>query len=262
MTKSPAPPKTKILIVEDEKILGDMLVKKLTSVGYQALIARDGVEGLAKIREHQPAAVLLDILMPKMDGYQVLEAMQRDGSIKTTPVIIISNSGQPVEIDRALALGAKDYLVKTQFNPDEVIAKVRRQLNHQTPSSHGPPPAGKKILMVEDDKFLRDLAVKKLTLAGYQVTTAVDGTEALAKASQERPNLILLDIILPGMDGFEVLRNIQANEALKGIPIILLSNLGQESDVERGLSLGAADYLVKAHFTLDEIIEKIKKYTP
>lgn len=252
----------KILIVEDDKVLGEILLKKFLRDGYVASLARDGEEGLAAIRGTKPDLVLLDILMPKLDGYQVLEQMNTDGSIKTTPVIIISNSGQPVEIERALKLGAKDCLVKTQFSPDEVMDKVEQQLGQGLRSKISrPSKSGKaKVMMIEDDKFLRDLAVKKITQAGYQMVTAVDGAEAVAVAIKEKPSLILLDIILPGMDGFEVLRNLKENTQLKNIPVILMSNLGQESDIERGTQLGAVEYLVKAHYTLDEIVEKIKKY--
>lgn len=117
----------------------------------------------------------------------------------------------------------------------------------------------KKILIVEDDRFLRELMAKKLTAEGFDVKEAVDGEDGLKKAKEEKPNLILLDLILPGIDGFEVLSRIKEDPSLEIIPVIILSNLGQKEDVERGLKLGAADYLVKAKFTPSEIIEKVRK---
>ncbi len=116
----------------------------------------------------------------------------------------------------------------------------------------------KKILIIEDDKFLRELIVQKLVKEGYGVSKAVDGEEGLKKLKTEQPDLVLLDLILPGIDGFEVLTRRKEEPALLSIPIIILSNLGQKEDVERGLKLGAVDYLIKAHFTPREIIEKIK----
>jgi DNA-binding response OmpR family regulator len=116
----------------------------------------------------------------------------------------------------------------------------------------------KTILIVEDDKFLRELIVKKLKDEGYQTAEAVDGEEALEVVKKAFPDLILLDLILPGIDGFEVLKQIKAESSLSSIPVIILSNLGQQEEVDRGMKLGAADYLVKAHFTPGEIIEKIK----
>jgi DNA-binding response OmpR family regulator len=116
----------------------------------------------------------------------------------------------------------------------------------------------KKILIVEDDRFLRELMSKKLSQENFVVVEAVDGTEGLQKAKEEKPDLILLDLILPGMDGFEVLTRLKQEPNLSSIPVLILSNLGQKEEVERGLKLGAVDYLIKAHFTPSEIIEKVR----
>ena len=115
-----------------------------------------------------------------------------------------------------------------------------------------------KILIIEDDKFLRELITQKVGQEGYEVVGAVDGEEGLKMAGEENPNLILLDLILPAMDGFEVLRQLKEQETTKNIPVIILSNLGQKEDIDKGMQLGAADYMIKAHFTPGEITEKIK----
>jgi len=96
----------------------------------------------------------------------------------------------------------------------------------------------KKILIIEDDKFLRELIVKKLVKEGYEISEAVDGEEGIKKVKEEKPDLVLLDLILPGIDGFEVLSRTKEDPALSQIPVIILSNLGQKEDVERGLGLG------------------------
>ncbi|MFQ6049784.1 MAG: response regulator transcription factor [Candidatus Paceibacterales bacterium] len=116
----------------------------------------------------------------------------------------------------------------------------------------------KTILIVEDDKFLRELIVRKLLDEGYEVSEAVDGNEGIKKVKETKPNLVLLDLILPGIDGFAVLSQMKDDPVLASIPVIILSNLGQKEDVEKGLKLGAVDYLIKAHFAPDEIIEKIE----
>jgi DNA-binding response OmpR family regulator len=116
----------------------------------------------------------------------------------------------------------------------------------------------KKILIVEDDKFLRELISMKLQKEGYTIIEAVDGEEGEKKIKEEKPDLILLDLILPGIDGFEVLSRIKEDPTVSSIPVIILSNLGQKEEIEKGLKLGAIDFLVKAHFTPGEIIEKIK----
>ncbi len=116
----------------------------------------------------------------------------------------------------------------------------------------------KKILVIEDDKFLRELISQKLSQEGFETVEAVDGEEGVKKVKEETPDLILLDLILPGIDGFEVLAQIKAEPSLSPIPVIILSNLGQKDDVDKGIGLGAVDFLVKAHFTPGEIIKKIE----
>jgi CheY-like chemotaxis protein len=118
----------------------------------------------------------------------------------------------------------------------------------------------KTILIVEDDKFLRELISQKLVKEDFDIAEAVDGEHAIKKVKEVNPDLILLDLILPGIDGFEVLAKIKEDPAFAETPIIILSNLGQKDDIEKGLSLGATDYLIKAHFTPTEIIEKVKKW--
>jgi len=115
-----------------------------------------------------------------------------------------------------------------------------------------------KILVVEDDKFLRELISQKLKREGHDVREAIDGEDGVRKIEEEKPDIVLLDLILPGIDGFEVLAKIKENPERSDVPVIILSNLGQRDDVERGLKLGAVDFLIKAHFTPGEIIEKIE----
>jgi len=117
---------------------------------------------------------------------------------------------------------------------------------------------GKRVLIIEDDTFLRELISQKLSKEGYSIIEAIDGEEGVKKTKEEKPEIILLDLILPGIDGFEVLSQIKGDQTTSSIPVIILSNLGQKEDVERGLKLGAVDYLIKAHFTPGEIIEKVK----
>ena len=116
----------------------------------------------------------------------------------------------------------------------------------------------KTILVVEDDKFLRELIVRKLREEDLNISEAIDGEDGIKKIKEEKPDLVLLDLILPGIDGFEVLSKMKEDVSSAKIPVIILSNLGQKDDVERGFKLGAVDYLIKAHFTPGEIIEKVK----
>src|SRR4030042_1958798 len=118
----------KITIMEDEELILNLLQKKLISEGYEISVAKNGAEGLKLINEVKPDLILLDIIMPEKGGFEVLEEMQKTPDLKNIPVIIISNSGQPVEIDRAQKLGAKDWLIKTDFDPQEVVDKGKKQI--------------------------------------------------------------------------------------------------------------------------------------
>lgn len=264
----PSGAKKKILIIEDEHSLVDLLVTKLSKEGYDVESAYDGEEGYKKVSKFQPDLILLDIVMPKMDGYEVLEKLNMEG-IKI-PVIIISNSGQPVEIEKTKKLGAVDHLIKTEFSPLDVSKKVERFLNGgidgaakivlEAKEDANARKLGVKVLLVEDDSFLREICSKKLQKEGYTVFEATDGSEALDGVGGVEPDIVLLDIILPAIDGFQILHGIKEHEKekVRNVPVIMLSNLGQDDDIKKAMNMGASDYLVKAHFTTEEIVGKIK----
>jgi DNA-binding response OmpR family regulator len=280
--------KNKILVVEDDSVLRDVLIAKLSKTGYIVSGAEDGEVAMDAMRKDKPDLILLDILMPKKDGMQVMEEINKDENLKGIPIIVVSNSGQPVEVERARSLGARDFLIKAVFEPNEVLEKVNIILGKQgimqnqsgegdsqkkesVPNIHtdnatqnniktiAADSKNIKILVVEDDKFLRELLVRKLYSEGFTVESAIDATGAFDILKRFTPSIILLDLILPGIDGFEILSRIKKDDSLAAVPVIILSNLGQKEDIERAMSLGAIDFMVKANFTLDEIVNKVRK---
>ena len=116
-----------------------------------------------------------------------------------------------------------------------------------------------KILLIEDDPFLLSMYSTKFEIEGYAVACAEDGVKGLKMSAVELPSIILLDIMMPKMNGFEVLEGLKKVETTKNIPVILLTNLNQKNEIERGLALGANDYLIKAHFMPSEVVEKIRQ---
>jgi len=118
----------KILLIEDEELIIKLLSKKLVSIGYDVLLAMDGQEGIEKMKQSVPDLVLLDIVMPRMGGFEVMAEMKKDAVLAKIPVIIISNSGQPLELEKAKQLGAADWLVKTEFDPKEVADKIQKYI--------------------------------------------------------------------------------------------------------------------------------------
>ena len=272
----------KILIIEDDIILLNLLRDKFFKKGYSVIVEKNGQLGLATAERERPDLILLDMVLPEMDGITVLEHL-KNGSASEIPVIVISNSGQPVEISRIKKLGVRDYLIKTEFDPEELIRVVNKFFgykNNSIPKNF----AGKlnfkeeqdasanrngaiqnkgenktKIMIIEDDKFLRELLIKKFENENTDINGFVSAEEAFNFLENNTPHIILLDLILPGMNGFEFLKKIKSNKKTSAIPVIILSNLSEEKDKELAANLGAEDFLVKAFHSPNEIIEKTKE---
>ena len=117
----------------------------------------------------------------------------------------------------------------------------------------------KKILLVEDDPLLVDVYTTKLKQVGFEVDVVEEGDRVMRAIREKNPDVVLLDIVLPQVDGWEILRSIKTDEATKNVNVIILSNLGQKEEVEKGMNLGAAKYLIKAHYTPSEIVEELQK---
>jgi DNA-binding response OmpR family regulator len=116
----------------------------------------------------------------------------------------------------------------------------------------------KKILLIEDERLLLEMYVSRLEKAGFEILSAEDGDMGLKIAQEKIPDLILLDIVMPGMSGYDVLKELKTNPSTKDIPVIVFSNLGQEEEIKKGLALGAEDYIVKTSVTPTELLEKIE----
>ena len=119
----------RLAIIEDDKFLRDLIVRKLTNEGFEVKEAETGEDGLEVLRKTPPQLLLLDILLPGMSGYEVLEAIKKDDKLRNIPVIMLSNLGQKEEIERAESLGAKDFLIKAKYTPGEIVARVKEILN-------------------------------------------------------------------------------------------------------------------------------------
>jgi DNA-binding response OmpR family regulator len=257
-----------ILLIEDEEIMVNLLQNRLEKAGYLVKVARDGVRGLSMIRELEPDLVLLDMMLPVLNGFGVLEKLYEEKLIPKLPVVIISNSGLPIEIEHALKLGVRDYLIKVNFEPNELLAKVSRLLANESREEsqkeqkdhrkkNGLAPEA-RILIIEDDLLLSGLLVKKFAQGRYAVERAVDIGQARKILGASRVDLILLDIVLPGEDGFTFLAELKKDPKLKNIPVVIISNLGQHEAVERGMKAGAADYIIKANVIPTEIVKKVE----
>ncbi|MDP3772270.1 MAG: response regulator [bacterium] len=271
-----------IILIEDEKIISSLLTKKLEEAGYAVKVAPNGIEGIQLVKKSHPALLLLDMMLPGRDGFWVMEELGRQAIMPALPVVIISNSGQPVEIERALRLGARDYLVKVNFDPQEVLVKIKTVLSTPVPVA-APPPMNQEpsrvlspqsdalamtggdplrnahLLVIEDDLFILEMLKTKLEQAAGKVSIAHDTDEGMKILTAGPVDLLLLDILLPKKDGFAFLKELKASPEYKTIPVLILSNLGQKEERERGLALGAVDYIIKADSSPIEIINRSRE---
>src|SRR6185436_7701222 len=194
-------PSKTIVLIEDEEVITNLLTMRLKQEGYEVKIAKEGAAGLELIRSSKPDLVLLDMGLPKMDGLEILEKLKDEKLLPKLPVIIISNSGQQVELDSAFALGIKDYFIKVNFDPEEIIAKVN--YHFQARESQGQDFTGAnlpRILLVEDEVLLIELMEKKLKESNFLVSQAQDAEEARQRLKAQRIDLVLLDLMLPGVN--------------------------------------------------------------
>jgi DNA-binding response OmpR family regulator len=196
--------------------------------------------------------------MPAGSGISVLDNLKMSVDTSTTSIIVMTAYPSEEIKQRAFGMGAVDFIAKP-FKPEDVLQKVRKALGEVSLEEGGYPRA-KKILVVDDNPNIVKLLEYRLKANKYEVITAHDGEEALEKVRQEKPGLILLDVLIPKLDGYQVLSILKADEQYKDIPIVMLTAKGQIKDMKKGLELGADSYITKP-FDPDVLLEIIKGTT-
>jgi CheY-like chemotaxis protein/signal transduction histidine kinase len=240
---SPTGEKFTVLVIDDDPMVQHLLRGQLEAENFRVLSATDGVEGLTLAREARPAVIILDIHLPRLDGWSVLGELKSDAALSAIPVIMMS-----VEEARArgFSFGACEYLVKP-VEPDRLVQVVRRALV----------PAGGDVLVVDDDEHTREMVSRVLRRVGYATVEARDGEEALLRARVLTPGLVILDLLMPGVDGFEVLRTMRS-EGMR-MPVVVLTGKQLVADEERILREGLARVVQKGGMALDLVVREAKQ---
>ena len=203
-------PGPSVLVIDDDPATRDLLGRYLQAEGFQVLTAANGEEGLRLAREHRPIAITLDVLMPGVDGWSVLTTLKADPDLADIPVIVVS-----ILDDRGMgfALGATDYLTKP-IDRERLLAILRR---------YRPDGPTAPVLVVDDDPAARDMLRRTLEREGWPVEEAPDGRAGLALVAARTPALILLDLMMPEMDGFEFVDALRRNEAWRELPVVVVT---------------------------------------
>lgn len=248
----------KILLIEQDSFFADLISQKLVTAGFQTKIVDNGSNALEEIRGFKPDLILLDMELASANPISLLQEKSKSKDIASIPTITISRSGELSEIKRVVDLGVKDYLVKTQLNLDELVKKINSHTQAGGKGKGVGPLEGQTVMWVEDDQFLSDLISRKLSTQGCKMLFANTGEEALKILDAEVPDIVILDILLPGISGFDVLEKMKASDKLKGIPVLILSNFSQNNEIDRGKKLGASRFLVKASIVLDDLVRELQ----
>jgi len=232
----------KILVVDDEANIRRFLNHELTQKGYVVIEAANGHDAIRMAREHLPDLITLDVLMPDITGLDVTAVLKKDPLTKDIPIVIISVMEWQ---ERAFELGAADYITKP-CNMANMLHKIERLLE----GSQG------RVLIVDDDRALAKSISYELEQRGYITFISHDGKEGLAAAKRIRPELIVLDMVMPVMDGYDFLEAKKGDPEIANIPTIALTGLEVDGAKVKALSLGATGYVVKSG-GLGELFETI-----
>ena len=233
--------------MEDEEHSIDLLSLHLTGAGFEVKVARDGRQGLELARSLGPAAIVLDIMLPELDGWDVLASLKAEAKLADIPVIVVSMLD---ERGKGFALGAAEYLVKPVARND-LHAALERCI--QVPGEW------RKVLVIDDDPRAIELLEAMLEGEGFAVLTAGDGEQGVTLARSERPAVVLLDLLMPGVDGFAVVERLRADPATAAIPIVIITSKTMTAADKARLS-GQISYLAeKGQFDRLGLVELVRR---
>ena len=258
-------PKEKVILVVDDNMSNLTTVKAvLFEQGYRNILtASSGVEAISIVEEKNPNIVILDIMMPDMDGFEVCAKLKASKETSDIPIIILSARTSAKDMQKGFNLGAVNYIEKP-FDSNDLIGRIESALKLKDKDKTSQEKVLKdtedeKVILVVDDNMSNLTTVKSvLTEQGYKnIFTASSGAEALSMVKEKNPNLVILDIMMPDMDGFEVCAKLKASKETSDIPIIILSARTSAKDMQKGFNLGAVNYIEKP-FDSNDLIGRIE----
>jgi len=235
-----------VLVIDDDATARELIADHLKAEGFSVVTAAGGVEGLKLTRELRPTAITLDVIMPDLDGWSVLAALRQDPELADIPVIMITIVD---EHRRGIALGAAGYLTKP----------IDRERLHRLVTRFRAPVPPTCVLLVEDDAVQRERMRGWLEGPQWTVREAENGREALKSIQESKPDVILLDLMMPEMDGFAVVAALQKETAWRGIPVIVITSLDLDAKDRERLNAGVQFVLVKERFRPADLVERIRR---
>jgi CheY-like chemotaxis protein len=234
-----------VLVIDDDPTVHDLVQRFLNKEGLKMIAARSGDEGIRLAKEMHPAVITLDVLMPGMDGWAVLTELKADPALSEIPVIMVTIMD---EKQMGYALGAADYLTKP-IDWDRLTAILERYECARPPCP---------VLVVEDDPVMREMLHRRLEKEGWKVIDAENGRVALERMTERQPDLILLDLMMPEMDGFQFLDEIHKRKDWRPIPIIVVTAKELTAQDRRRLNGSVEKILQKGAYSREELIREVR----
>jgi PAS domain S-box-containing protein len=237
-------PTATVLVIEDNPITRKMIRVALASEGYKVVEAADGQAALEQAACHSPDLVLQDLILPDVDGLELVQQLRTLAALATVPILAISGLLSKIEQARAIHAGFTDYLFKP-VEPSHLLPTIQAYLR-PAGSAHGKPGAGRRILIADDDPRQLKLLKIQLEQLGFVVTTAADGVEALAQAQACPPDALITDVLMPQLDGFQLCLAARRDARLARVPVLLTSAVyTDDRDAELARTVGASRFLLR-----------------
>lgn len=262
----------KIIIAEDDPMIAEIYQRKFSQSGFEVRMADSGKRVLALTKEEKPDLILLDLMMPKISGFEVIEKLKSGGYDPNIKIIVSSNLSQRENREKALKLGADGFVVKSEYTPSDLVKEVQRLMGQMREekkngaringNSNGQNPAenkngSKKILMIEDEDVFIEMFGDKLRRDGYQVEVEKNGVAAIKKALENGFDLFIIDAITNTISGEEMIDRLRLEEKTKNTPVIVLS-ASEESQVKQEFEKrGVADFLMKTQIIPSDLSKKV-----
>ena len=235
-----------LLVIDDDPLMGDWLRRFVSREGFQVETAMDGQAGLRRAKELHPDAITLDVMMPEMDGWSVLSALKSDPDLSDIPVIMLTLAE---DRDKGYALGAADYLTKP-IDRDRLVAVLRKyHRDRQRPGS---------ALVVEDDLVAREMMRRTLEKDGWVVSEAENGRLGLERTAEDKPELILLDLMMPEMDGFEFVTELRKRDEWRSIPVVVVTARDLTPEDHLRLNGSVARVLQKGGYSREVLLGEVR----
>ncbi len=236
-----------VLVIDDDPSLSELLASLLEQQNIQASFCFNAGDALQIIARQKPDLIILDIVLPGLSGHEVLARLKQDPAMMSIPIVVLSKSKEESDLLNSLRSGAIDYIPKP-FRPQDLLSRIKNILAASE----------KKIIIVDNDPMILHLLQTKFVYEGYHVFLAQDGQKGFDLIAKHKPDLVILDIIMPVLDGTAVIHRMRQSPKTEKIPVLIMSTRSQAEDIAEGLASGAQDYIAKP-FLVDSLIDRAQK---